>query len=163
MTEKFSNIPEQKSMSESETLSFLKEQGIEPLTDWQPGQPLLYVFEENERENMFGYVPKVGEALTREGWPIIARLQAPTSIDFNERMLSEEDPNRIVYPLLNENDERIDFYVIDPETKEISFMLLPKSQERGKKDKPFHVRKETLFKANDSIFPPSTHVWVKRS
>lgn len=141
------NIPEEKSMSEAETLLFLKENNIEPLTNWQPGQPLLYVLEEVIRgdDGPYGYLPK-------EGRPSIARLDSPTSLDFDDRR--DTGDNRVVYPLLNETGGRVDFYAIDPETKKVRFMLIPRPMARGK-DKPFHVRKETLFKADDVVFPPS--------
>ncbi len=141
-------VPEAKSMTEAETIAFLEENGVEPLgDDWQPGQTILYVLEEAIRgdDGPYRYLP-------REGRPSIARLDSPTALDFNDRR--DTGDNRVVYPLLNETGGRVDFYAIDPETKKVRFMLIPIPMVR-KEDRPFHVRREALFKANDSVFPPS--------
>jgi hypothetical protein len=137
------------SMTESETIQFLEENGVQKLTNWHPGQPLLYVLEEHVKadDGPFGHLPKHAR-------PSIARLDSPTALDFNEVSIEE---NRIVYPLLNETGGAVTFYAIDPITKTVSFVILPKvpSESIRAVDTPFHVRKETLYEANDELFPPS--------
>jgi hypothetical protein len=137
------------SMTESETIEFLEEKGVQKLTSWHPGQPLLYVLEEHVKQDdgPFGHLP-------RHARPSIARLDSPTALDFNE-VMGEGD--RIVYPLLNETGGAVTFYAIDPITKAVSFVILPKVPGESIRtvDTPFHVRKETLYEATDELFPPS--------
>ncbi len=137
------------SMSESETILFLEDRGVQKLTSWHPGQPLLYVLEEHVRrdDGPFGHLPKHAR-------PSIARLDSPTALDFNEVSI---EGNRIVYPLLNETGGAVTFYAIDPVTKAVTFVVLPKVPGESIRtvDTPFHVRKKTLYEANDELFPPS--------
>ena len=137
-----------KSMTEAETMIFLNKNHMKPLSTWMPGQPLLYVLEEIIRGNDG---PFAAMGIPPEARPSIARLNAPTGIDFRNEM---GDLSRRVYPLLNEDGERIDYYALDSETGAITCMLLPSFSVRGQYN-PYHVRKEGLFEANDDLFPPS--------
>lgn len=139
----------EKSMTEEQTHSFLKEKGIVPLHDWQPGQPLLYVLEEFTRQDDGPY-----EKMPVDKRPSIARLDSPTFLNLeHEREGKDDIKGRIVYPLANEAGGQIDYYAINPKTKRPEVVLT-----RNTVVNPGHaynVRKENLFSAADGVFPKS--------
>ncbi len=136
----------QKSMTEEETHAFLQEKDIKPLTNWKPGEPLLYVMEEVTRQTEGGPFSDLPE----HARPNFAVIRNPAAITF-DRLFHFGD--RAVHGLLNEFGGTVDYYTIDPETKEISFMLLPSSDPTRRK--MYQVKKENLYEPNDTLFPPS--------
>ncbi len=130
------------SMMQEQTIAFLKEKGVELLQGWQPGQPLLYVFEDFLRQER-GTFHNIPEHMR----PSLARLDAPTLIEFDNPRDGGE--NRVVYNLRNDAEGQIDFYAIDPATRKPT---LVKTSNAGHL---YHVRKEGLFAPDDAIFPKS--------
>ncbi len=133
--------PERKNMTEAETKAYLKEHGVQLLTNPQPHQPILYVFEEMTREDNgpFKFLPA-------DKRPSICRLYDPIELDLNKTRDGGE-PDRIICDLKNEGG-RVDFYAINSETKKPEYI----SSEY--KDKQYQVVRENLFEADDALFPP---------
>lgn len=134
--------PKYEAMNEEQTLQFLREHGVKPLTRWLPRQPLLYVLEEQTRsdEGPYGDRPK-------EQRPSIVRLDEPTAIHFDAPHHDVEDPGRVVYKLETDGG-RIDYYAIDAKTKTPVLLW-----SRDTKTKNYNVRAEGLFSASDELFP----------
>jgi len=134
-----------RSMTEAETRAFLQERNIQPLHDWQPHQPLLYVLEERLRgdDGRFNDLPP-------ERRPSIVRIDDPTNIRFDQPI--EDMPDRVVYGLENEGGQS-DYFAIDPLTQQI--VLVKTSKGRIKTNRPYHVVKGGLFMPSDELFPRS--------
>jgi hypothetical protein len=134
-------------LNEDETLAFFHEQGIGPLQseDWQPGQPILYVFPERwqTNEDIFPDLP-LGKR------PTVARMANPTSISFNETITT--DGGDIAYTLYDKG-KVVDYFVIDSKTMRPN--LVRTSDRNEAREFRYSVRSKGLFPANDELFPPS--------
>ncbi len=133
-------LPEKRSMNEQETLSFVRETGIQPLLteDWKEGQPMLYVLTEDARRN-FNYA--------KDKIPSIARLYKPSSLT----LTSCKEKGIPVYAVENPSDGRIDYYAINLKTKEIT-LVRTGGKLRTDLDAYF-ARADTLFQVDDKLFP----------
>jgi len=134
------NNSERKGLTEQETINFLKSRGIEPLGEFKPGEPLLYVLEEMVRadDGPFKWLP----ASER---PNVVRMDSPEGLNL-DKPLNTEDPNRIVYVLKNKFG-KADFYTINSQTG------IPKFVATESKLKAYQVRKNLLYSPNDELFP----------
>src|SRR4051794_17997259 len=62
-------------MGEADIVAFLAAHGVEPLGQWRPGEPLLYVIEDAYRTDTHVY-----RDLPRPLRPSVARLDSPDSV-----------------------------------------------------------------------------------
>lgn len=140
--------PKKSILSESETLEFLRSNDVKPLRDWQKGQPVLYVFPQRLREDS-GTLARVNHKDVPENErPTVVRVDAPSGITFDEPTQMD---GTTVYQLRNEGG-RSDYFVIDAATKRPRRVRTSRGEV-----KTYTVRGDTLFEANDSLFPPSEH------
>lgn len=130
-------------MTRDEAVSFLAEHGIEPIHDWKFETPLLYVLDETYKGATSDYA-----RLPLDRRPTIARLSAPTSLEYTPR--EGYDP---VYRISNETGAKIDYYAVNAETKEI--VHVKTSRNERTQDCPYIARVGNVFMANDELFPPS--------
>ena len=150
--------PEQErttSMTEAETMAFLGEKGVTLLRfeDYKTGQTVLYVMEQfTQAENgPFQNLPP-------DKRPSIARLDKPGKLDLEHPYLPEEGEDmqdRIVYDLYNDGNQ-VDYYAIDPKTKQPVWVKTSYTKTDLEADKPIHpykVRQENIFRAADELFP----------
>jgi hypothetical protein len=137
-------------MSEEETMTFLRQKGVESLDPetWQPHEAVLYVMEEIVRTHANGPF----NDLPLDKRPSIVRVDDPLAIHF-DKPLGESHGSRIVYGLESDGGQA-DYYVIDSTTGMPE--LIRTTHSRMVAPKYYHVRKETLFKAADDIFPRSS-------
>jgi len=115
------------SMNDREMLEFLQEHGIVRLTreDWQPHQPLLYMFNQSFEIHHFG-------ALIVRRRPNIARVDDPS--EWRQSILV--------------NDGQADYYAVDPDTKKVIFV-----KPGGRSNRPYAVTAKHVFACNDAVFP----------
>ncbi len=139
------------SMTEVQTKDFLREQNIAPLQDWKSGEPILYVLEENTRFKSRDASP--GPQPPNK-IPSIIRIDHPTHIDFADPQTDANDPERTVYRLDNE-DRQIDYYSIDPDTKEVRVVRTSFPHKTAHTEQKLFVRQGNLFVAEDSVFAKS--------
>ena len=124
-------------MNEEQTLAFVKERGLEPLTAWQPGQPFIYVFEEHVRK-----FPDFFSAHPEGRKPSLARVDSPTWMG---RIRGSDRQG-----FANESRGQIDYYAIDA-TGEV--IHVGKGNKDVQREMPLTVRPEALFAPDDTLFP----------
>lgn len=130
-------------MTKDEAVNFLMENGIEPIHDWKFETPLLYVLDETYKGATSDYA-----RLPLDRRPTIARLSAPTSLEYAVR--EGYDP---IYRISNETGAKIDYYAVNAETKEIT--LVKTSRNVRTQEYPYISRVGNVFTAADDLFPPS--------
>jgi hypothetical protein len=136
-------VQEKRSMTEAETIAFLQEQGVKPLENFTAHQPLLYVLEERIRKDNGPL-----KDLPKDKRPSVARVSDPFKIHFDNPLVDEGEPERVVYALDNPGGQ-VDYYAINPITKEIEIVKTTIGRIKDATSTPYHVRKEGLFMPDD--------------
>lgn len=128
------------SMRESETLSFLAEHGGKNLSleDWEPGQPVLFVFPDTIYQKM----SKEREPDDLTPIPSIVRIDSPQKIYFRK------NSDHIL--LLENNGGQVDYFAIDPKTKKI--MYVRSSSSVRDHTNPYLVTIDNVFEPLDDLF-----------
>lgn len=135
-------------MGQADIVSFLVAHGVEPLGEWRPGEPVLYVVEDPYRTDTSHY----GE-LPKRLRPSIARLDDPNSIDSSDRAVGSDGTWTRIFKIVNETGGQVDYYAIDPDTHEVTFVR--SSSSVRDKSYPYVAPGTLLFRAKDELFPKS--------
>jgi len=133
------------SMDEAATRIFIESRGVEPLANWQPHKPLIYLLPEDTRiKDNFGDLPP-------QQVPSIAHIYDPEHLDLKNSPSAPraKELGLEVYPLITSG--RVDYYAIDSVTKAPILVKVTKNSEDSRK---YYVVKENLYEANDELFPP---------
>lgn len=133
-------------MGQRDIVAFLAARGVEPLGEWRPGEPILYVIEDPLRTDTAHY-----RDLPRRLRPSLARLDNPNRIDPSARAVDKNGVWTQVFEIVNESGGRVDYYVIDPDTHAVTHVR--SSTTRRDKDFPYVAQGNLLFRAEDSLFP----------
>jgi len=104
-------------MTQADIVAFLTARGIEPLGQWRPGEPVLYVLEDPFRTDTCHY----GD-LPKRLRPSIARLDSPASIDPKARAVDKDGIWTDIFRIVNEPGGQVDYYAIDPDTHAVTFI-----------------------------------------
>ena len=140
-------MPLRPSMDEKETLEFFAVIGIRQLdtSRWKPNQPVLYVLDEGTRRPP----GEAGKLIPADKIASIARIDEPMVLRlYKPGSFSQRDCDGA----LHTNGGRVDYYAIDPHTKQ-SLLVGTGNPDRSKV--PFLVHKKKLFEVDDTIFPKS--------
>ena len=135
-------------MSQADIVSFLASHGVEPLGEWHPGEPLLYVVEDPYRTDTSHY----GELPTRLR-PSVARIDNPDSVEAGERAVGKDGAWFQMVRIVNESGGQVDYYAIDPDTHAVTFVK--SSPSIRDKAYPYVAPGNLLFRASDALFPKS--------
>lgn len=135
-------------MSQADIVAFLASNGAEPLGEWRPGQPLLYVIEDPYRTDTAHY----GD-LPKRLRPSIARLDSPDSVESGDRAVDKEGRWSRIFRIVNQSGGQVDYYAIDPDSHEVTFIRSSPSKRDG--DYPYVAPESLLFRAKDALFPKS--------
>ena len=133
-------------MNQADIVSFLASHGVEPLGEWHPGEPILYVIEDAYRTDTAHY----GELPNRLR-PSIARLDNPDSIDSRDRAVDKNGRWTEIFRIVNETGGQVDYYAIDPVTHAVTF--IKSSLSIRDKGYPYVAPGTFLFCAKDELFP----------
>lgn len=135
-------------LNQADIVSFLTSHGVEPLGQWRPGEPVLYVIEDPFRTDTSHY----GD-LPERLRPSIARLDNPDSIEAGERAVDKHGAWTVIFRIVNETGGQVDYYAIDPHTHAVTFVR--SSSTIRDKDYPYVAPGRLLFRAKDELFPKS--------
>ena len=118
-------------MNEQETRDFLLQNGVQPLdlNNWQPHLPILFLLKDTIRADL-DYFPNNKK-------PSILRINDPVRLYIH-------DPAR--HALHNQGGQ-IDYYAINPKTKEINLVKTSANSKR------YFVTVDSLFVSSDNLFP----------
>ncbi|MEA3010751.1 MAG: hypothetical protein QOJ91_2443 [Sphingomonadales bacterium] len=133
-------------MSQADIVAFLTARGIEPLRDWHPGEPLLYVIEDSYRTDTAHY----GD-LPKRLRPSVARLDNPDSLDSSDRAVDRDGRWSRIFRIVNQSGGQVDYYAIDPDSHEVTFVR--SSPSKRDQDYPYVAPEGLLFRAGDALFP----------
>jgi hypothetical protein len=133
-------------MNQADIISFLTAHGVEPLGEWSPGEPLLYVVEDGYRTDTAHY-----RDLPNALRPSIARLDNPDSVEAGERAIGRDGVWTRLFRIVNESGGQVDYYAIDPDTHAITFVRSSSSIRDG--TNPYVATGIFLFRAKDELFP----------
>jgi hypothetical protein len=127
-------------MNEAETTAFLREQGLQPLStsEWKPGTPFIYVFEELVRD-----MPDFFSKCPAGRKPSLARVDSPTWMG--------RSPGASYQTFANEGRGWIDYYAIDAATREPVY--IGGGHKNVQREAGLRVRPEALFMPDDTLFP----------
>ncbi|HMC91331.1 MAG TPA: hypothetical protein VKI45_02615 [Allosphingosinicella sp.] len=135
-------------LAQAEIVSFLVARGVEPLRDWRPGEPILYVIDDPFRTDTSHY-----GALPERLRPSVARLDDPDSVIVSDRAVDRHGRWSEIFKIVNESGGQVDYYAIDPDTRAIVFVKSSRT-ERGK-TYPYVAQGALLFRTKDELFPKS--------
>jgi hypothetical protein len=135
-------------INQADIISFLASHGVEPLGEWHPREPILYVVEDAYRTDTAHY----GE-LPEQLRPSIARLDNPDSVDPGERAVDKDGIWTEMFRIVNETGGQVDYYVIDPDTHAVTFVK--SSSSKRDEGYPYVAPGTLLFRAKDALFPKS--------
>ncbi|HEY0311623.1 MAG TPA: hypothetical protein VGC56_03930 [Allosphingosinicella sp.] len=135
-------------MGQADIVSFLAAHGVEPLGEWRPGEPLLYVVEDGYRTDTHHY----GD-MPRRLRPSVARLDNPDSVQSRDRAVDRHGVWTEVFKIVNESGGQVDYYAIDPDTHAVTFIR--SSASKRDKTYPYVAPGNLLFRASDELFPKS--------
>ena len=135
-------------MSQADILAFLTANGVEPLAQWRPGEPILYIVEDPFRTDTSHY----GE-LPKRLRPSVARLDRPDSIESQARAVDKDGVWTELFWIVNGTGGQVDYYAIDPDTHAITFVK--SSPSIRDKSYPYVAPGNLLFRAKDALFPKS--------
>ena len=136
-----------RSLKEAETIAFLKEHGVEPLSEnWRPHQPLLFVLENNLRTLLDR---ETGKERPPDKIASIARVDDPTKMQFSVKDPKHREYNR--GQLFNDGGQ-IDYYAIDFATRKPVHLGASRP---ARMHFPFLIWRANLFTAADHLFPKS--------
>jgi hypothetical protein len=135
-------------MNQADIISFLTSHGVEPLGEWRPGEPLLYVIEDPYRTDTAHY-----KELPEQLRPSIARLDNPDSVDSSDRAVDKHGAWTRIFRIVNETGGQVDYYAIDPDTHAVT--LIKSSSTIRDKGYPYVAPGTLLFRAKDELFPKS--------
>ena len=133
-------------MSQADIVAFLTAHGVEPLGEWRPGEPVLYVVEDPYRTDTSHY----GD-LPKRLRPSVARLDRPDSIEPKARAVDKDGVWTEIFRIVNGTGGQVDYYAIDPDTHAIAFVK--SSPSIRDKDYPYVAPANLLFRAKDALFP----------
>lgn len=133
-------------MGQADILAFLTAHGVEPLGEWRPGEPVLYVVEDSYRTDTSHY----GE-LPKRLRPSIARIDRPDSVEAGERAVGKGGVWFQMVRIVNETGGQVDYYAIDPDTHAVTFVN--SSPSIRDKDYPYVAPGNLLFRAKNALFP----------
>jgi hypothetical protein len=135
-------------IGQNDIVAFLAARGVEPLGEWRPGEPVLYVIEDPLRTDTAHY-----RDLPRRLRPSFARLDNPDSIDPCARAVDKDGVWTQIFEIVNESGGRVDYYAIDPDTHAVTFVR--SSVTKRDKDYPYVASGNLLFRAKDELLPKS--------
>jgi len=135
-------------MGQADIVSFLAAHGVEPLGEWRPGEPLLYVIEDGYRTDTHHY----GD-MPRRLRPSVARLDNPDSVLSRDRAVDRHGVWTDIFKIVNETGGQVDYYAIDPDSQAVTFIR--SSAAKRHKSYPYVAPGNLLFCAKDDLFPKS--------
>jgi hypothetical protein len=138
----------QEMMSQADIISFLTSHGVEPLGEWRPGEPVLYVIEDPYRTDTSHY-----KELPKRLRPSIARIDNPDSVGSRDRAVDRHGAWTEIFRIVNETGGQVDYYAIDPDTHAITFVR--SSSSIRDQSYPYVAAGTLLFRAKDELFPKS--------
>lgn len=133
-------------MGQADIVAFLAAHGVEPLGEWRPGEPLLYVIEDAYRTDTHVY-----RDLPRPLRPSVARLDHPDSVRSGDRSVDRHGVWTELFKIVNGTGGQVDYYAIDPDTHGVTFIR--SSPSKRDKDYPYVAPGNLLFRAHDGLFP----------
>jgi hypothetical protein len=138
-------------LSQADIVAYLTAHGVEPLREWRPGEPILYVIDDPFRTETSHY-----GALPERLRPSVARLDNPDSVDLSARAVDRHGRWSDVFKIVNGSGGQVDYYAIDPATHAV--VLVKSSRTERGKTYPYVAQGPSLFRTNDELFPKAPNV-----